>query len=167
FSSEYGWSTGNVINMATKAGTRDFHFVADEFIRNQALDANEYFHKVAGIPRTPDHRNQFGVGAGGPLYIPGLYKQRDKTYFYAYYAGLRLNNAGNLSVQVPTADQLAGNFSSQLTTTSLGIDCLGRTIYKGAIYNPYSLSACPGGGTVRNPYPNNIIPATGTGGIDA
>jgi hypothetical protein len=166
FSSEYGLSTGNVINMSTKAGTHDFHFVADEFIRNQALDANEYFHKVAGIPRTPDHRNQFGVGAGGPLYIPGLYRQRDKTYFYGFYSGLRLSNAGNLSAQVPTTAQLGGDFSSELTTTSLGADCLGRTIYQGAIYNPYSFSTCPGGGKVRDPYPGNIIPATGAGGLD-
>jgi hypothetical protein len=67
---------------------------------------------------------------------------------------------------VPTAAQLGGDFSAQLTTTALGTDCLGRTIYQGAIYNPYSLSNCPGGGQVRDPYPGNIIPTSGPGAID-
>jgi hypothetical protein len=40
FSSEYGWSTSNVINMVTKSGTSDFHIVMDEYLRNPKLDAN-------------------------------------------------------------------------------------------------------------------------------
>jgi len=157
FSAEYGFSTGNVINMTTKAGTHDWHFVADEYIRNQALDANLYFNNLAGTPRVADHRNQFGFAGGGPLYIPGIYKQRDKTFFFAHYEGLRLNGGLSYGAQVPTTAQLAGDFSAQLTSTSLGVDCLGRTIFAGAIYNPYALSNCPGGGVVRDPYAGNKI----------
>jgi hypothetical protein len=167
FSAQYGFSTGNVISINTKAGTHDYHFVADEYIRNPRLDANLYFNNLNGVPKPNDHRNQFGIAGGGPLYIPGIYKQRDKTFFFANYEGLRLNAGLSYSAQVPTAAQLGGDFSSYLTTTSLGTDCLGRTIYQGAIYNPYSLSTCPDGSTVRNPYPGNIIPASGPGGIDA
>ncbi len=170
FSAEYGWSTGNVVNMITKSGTSDFHVVLDEYLRNQALDANLYFHNLAGIPKTPDHRNQFGVAGGGPLYIPGIYAQRDKTFFFANYEGLRLNNSASYGAIVPTSTQEAGNFSSELTTTSLGTDCLGRTIYAGAIYNPYTTRQ-PGGacGTkyIRDPYPGNIIPSSGPGAVDA
>jgi Carboxypeptidase regulatory-like domain len=167
FSAQYGWSTGNVISLTTKAGTHDYHFVADEYIRNPNLDANLYFNNLNGVAKPNDHRNQFGIAGGGPLYIPGIYKQRDKTFFFVNYEGLRLNNSGNYSAQVPTTAQLSGDFSAQLTTTSLGTDCLGRTIYQGAIYNPYSLSNCPGGGQVRNPYPGNMIPTSGPGGFDA
>src|SRR5579872_1351311 len=166
FSAQYGWSTGNVISLTTKAGTHDYHFVADEYIRNPKLDANLYFNNLNGVPKPNDHRNQFGFAGGGPLYIPGIYKQRDKTFFFANYEGLRLNGAGSYSAQVPTSAQLAGDFSSQLTTTVLGTDCLGRPIYAGAIYNPYSLSTCPDGSPVRNPYPGNVIPKTGAGSID-
>ena len=162
FSAQYGFSTGNVISLATKAGTHDFHFVADEYIRNPHLDANLYFNNLNGVPKPDDHRNQFGIAGGGPLYIPGLYRQRDKTFFFANYEGLRLNGSGSYSAEVPTTAQLGGDFSAELTTTSLGTDCLGRTIYQGAIYNPYSLSTCPDGSSVRNPYPGNII-----GAIDA
>ncbi len=175
FSAEYGFSTGNVISMTTKAGTHDYHFVADEYIRNQNLDSNLYFNNLAGTPRPDDHRNQFGIAGGGPLYIPGIYKQRDKTFFFANYEGLRLNGGLSYSAEVPTTAQLGGDFSSQLTTTSLGVDCLGRTVYQGEIYNPYSVQACPTGSTgfgsasgfVRDPYPGNIIPKTGVGAIDA
>ena len=167
FSAEYGFSTGNVISMTTKAGTRDFHFVADEYIRNQNLDSNLYFNNLAGTPRPDDHRNQFGFAGGGPLYIPGIYKQRDKTFFFANYEGLRLNGGLTYSAQVPTTAQLGGDFSSQLTTTQLGTDCLGRPIYQGQIYNPYSLSTCSNGSVVRDPYPGNIIPTMGLGAIDA
>jgi hypothetical protein len=166
FSAQYGWSTGNVISLTTKAGTHAYHFVADEYIRNPKLDANLYFNNLNGVPKPNDHRNQFGFAGGGPLYIPGIYKQRDKTFFFANYEGLRLNASGSYSAQVPTAAQLGGDFSAQLTTTALGTDCLGRTIYQGAIYNPYSLSNCPGGGQVRDPYPGNIIPTSGPGAID-
>ena len=167
FSAQYGLSTGNVISLTTKAGTSDYHFIADEYIRNPNLDANLYFNNLNGVPKPDDHRNQFGIAGGGPLYIPGIYKQRNKTFFFFNYEGLRLNGGLSYSAQVPTAAQLGGDFSSELTTTSLGSDCLGRTIYQGAIYNPYSLGTCPDGSAVRNPYPGNIIPTSGVGGIDA
>ena len=167
FSAEYGFSTGNVISMTTKAGTSSYHFVADEYIRNPDADANLYFNNLAGLPRVGDHRNQFAFAGGGPLYIPGIYKQRNKTFFFANYEGLRLNAGLTYSAQLPTAAQLGGDFSSQLTSTSLGTDCLGRTIYQGAIYNPYSLSTCSNGSLVRKPYPGNVIPTTGVGSIDS
>ena len=88
FSAEYGFSTGNVISHTTKAGSHDYHFVADEYIRNPKLDANLYFNNLNGVPKPNDHRNQFGIAGGGPLYIPGIYKQRDKTFFFAYYDGV-------------------------------------------------------------------------------
>lgn len=167
FSAEYGFSTGNVISLTTKAGTRDYHLLADEYIRNPDLDANLYFNNLNGVPKPNDHRNQFGIAGGGPLYIPGIYEQRDKTFFFANYEGLRLHGGLTYSAEVPTQAQLGGDFSAELTTTPLGVDCLGRTIYQGAIYNPYSLSSCPDGSVVRNPYPGNVIPTAGVGAIDA
>ena len=167
FSAEYGFSTGNAISITTKSGTHDYHFVADEYIRNPHLDANLYFNNLAGLAKPNDHRNQFGFAGGGPLYIPHIYKQRDKTFFFAHYEGLRLNAGLSYSAQVPTQAQLGGDFSAELTSTVLGADCLGHPIYQGQIYNPYSLGTCPNGSVVRNPYPGNIIPASGLGGIDA
>jgi len=178
FSAEYGFSTGNAISITTKAGTSNYHFLADEYIRNQNLDANLYFNNLAGLPKVDDHRNQFGFAGGGPLYIPGIYKQRDKTFFFANYEGLRLNGGLTYGANVPTSAELGGNFSSELTTTQVGTDALCRPIYKGAIYNPYTsrsvTAACATANnivgqtvSIRDPYSGNIIPTTGVGAIDA
>jgi len=172
FSSEYGWSTSNVINMVTKSGTSDFHIVMDEYLRNPKLDANLYFNKLAGKPWIGDHRNQFGVAGGGPLYIPGIYKQRNKTFFFANYEGLRISNAGSYSGNMPSTAQEGGDFSAgySATGTPIGTDCLGRNIYAGEIFNPYTTRQ-PGGlcgatGWVRDPYTNNKIGAGGSGTVD-
>ena len=179
FSAEYGFSTGNAISITTKAGTSNYHFLADEYLRNQDLDANLYFNKLAGLHRVDDHRNQFGVAGGGPLYIPGIYKQKDKTFFFANYEGLRLNGGLTFGGNVPTTAALGGDFSSELTTTQVGTDALWPDhIYQGAIYNPYTsrsvTATCATGNStvgqtvdIRDPYPGNIIPTTGVGAIDA
>ena len=170
FSAQYGWSTGNVVNVITKSGTSDFHGVVYEYLRNQALDANTFFNNRNGIAKTPDHRNQFGVAGGGPVYIPGIYKQRNKTFFFANYEGLRLNNAGIDNENMPTTSELGGDFSSQLGG-QIGLDALGRPVYSRQIYNPYTTRQVTGldglTHTIRDPYPGNIIPAGGVGGIDA
>ena len=174
FSAEYGWSTGNVVNMITRSGTSDFHFTLSEYLRNNDLDANTYFRNLSHLPITPDHRNQFAAAGGGPLYIPGIYKQRDKTFLFANYEGLRLNNAGTFSDNVPTSAQESGDFSTQLGAQT-GTDALGRAIFAGAIYNPYTTrqvmaTSGPDAGkmvTIRDPYPGNKIPTNGVGAIDA
>jgi len=94
FTAEYGWSTGNMYNVITKSGSSSFHGDAFEFLRNSDLDSNFFFNNAHGIPRTPFRRNQFGIAGGGPLYIPGIYKQRNKTFFFAYYEGLRQGTPG-------------------------------------------------------------------------
>jgi hypothetical protein len=147
--------------MVTKSGTSDFHIVMDEYLRNPKLDANTYLNKMEHVPWTGDHRNQFGIAGGGPLYIPGIYKQRNKTFFFANYEGLRLSNAGALGPGVmPTTAQEGGDFSAMLGGTAITgeKDCLGRPIYPGEIFDP-STTRQPGGacGTtwVRDPFTNN------------
>ena len=174
FSAQYGWSTGNVINMVTKSGTSDFHIVMDEYLRNPKLDANTYLNKMEHVPWTGDHRNQFGIAGGGPLYIPGIYKQRNKTFFFANYEGLRLSNAGALGPGVmPTTAQEGGDFSAKLGGTAITgeKDCLGRPIYPGEIFDPSTTrqpgGACGATGWVRDPYTNNKIGTGGSGTVDA
>ena len=159
-----------------KSGTSDLHFTLSEYLRNNDLDANTYFRNLAHQPIPPDHRNQFAAAGGGPLYIPGLYKQRDKTFFFANYEGLRLNNAGTYGANVPTSAQEGGDFSAQLgaqLTGAAATDCLGRPVLAGAIYNPYTTRTITGGPcgtgshTIRDPYPGNKIPSTGVGAVDA
>ena len=88
FTAQYGWSTGNVVNVVTKSGTRDFHGSAYEFYSSNNFNALNYFQSPGscqGLLNTnlcTFSRNQTGGTAGGPLYIPGLYKQRNKTFIF-------------------------------------------------------------------------------------
>jgi len=160
FSAQYGWSTGNVINVVTKSGGNSLHGDVYDYLRNAALDANHFSVPVA--PKPNSHRNQFGVAIGGPVYIPGIYKQRDKTYFFFNYEGHRDHNGGNLSGISPIAAFRTGDFSA-LLGSSTGNDACGRPILSGQLYDPFSTrtvqTACGGSATafIRDPIPGNDL----------
>lgn len=84
FTAQYGWSSGNVVDVTTKSGTNQYHGDAYAFYRSSATDANLWFSNHTGLPKESFSRNQDGVSFGGPLQIPGVYKQRDKTYFLGF-----------------------------------------------------------------------------------
>ncbi|MGA8596393.1 MAG: TonB-dependent receptor [Bryobacteraceae bacterium] len=149
FSPQYGLSMGNVVNAVTKSGTRSFHGDAFEFLRNNHLDANNFFNNLNGLARPQFKRNQFGLTAGGPLYIPHLYKQRDKTFIFGTYEGLRQQTPTTLTTTVPTALQRQGNFSQTFNQDGT----------LATIYNPFTTQFV-NGQYVRTPFPNNIIPAS-------
>lgn len=79
FSAQFGQAQGGVFNSLSKSGTNAFHGEVFEFLRNNAVDARNFFD-LKGLP--PFRRNQFGAGVGGPIV-------KDKTFFHASYEGLR------------------------------------------------------------------------------
>jgi hypothetical protein len=115
---------GAFFNATTKSGTNRYHGGVFEFIRNEKLDARNYFSLNRAILK----RNQFGGDIGGPLSIPHLYNGKDKTFFFVDYEAQRLRQGLVESGIVPTNAQRAGNFSAAglkpiydpLTTTSTG-----------------------------------------------
>jgi hypothetical protein len=149
FSPQYGMSMGNVVNAVTKSGTRSFHGDAFEFLRNNNLDANNYFNNLEGLTRPQFKRNQFGFTAGGPVYIPHFYKQRDKTFIFGTYEGLRQQTPTTLVTTVPTALQRSGNFSQTFNQDgSLAV-----------IYDPFTTQFV-NGQYVRTAFAGNVIPQT-------
>ena len=145
FTAQYGWSSGNVVNVVSKSGTNRFHGDVFEFYRNSTLDANNYFNNRNNVKRPDFNRNQYGVSAGGPLYIPGVYKQTEKTFIFGVYERLRQSTPASLTATVPTSTFIGGDFSALLTgqvvVDKFGApihDALGRTVNVGAIYDPYS-----------------------------
>jgi len=160
FTAQYGWSSGNVINVVGKSGTNRLHGDVYDFYRNSALDAKNFFNNSA---QPLFHRNQFGVTVGGPIW-------KNKTYFFGYYEGLRSASPTTTQANVPTADMLQGNFSAQLGA-QIGTDALGRPILTGSIYDPFSTRGITSGqvdpttgltanasGFIRDPYAGNIVP---------
>src|SRR6202047_746491 len=99
---EYGRTAGGVISAITRTGTNRFHGSAYEFLRNSALDARNYFD-----PPTiaPFRRNQFGVAAGGPI-------QKDKTFVFADYEGLRQSLGLSMVDNVPSIAARNGQLST-------------------------------------------------------
>jgi Carboxypeptidase regulatory-like domain len=99
FESEYGRSAGAVVNIVTKSGTNTLHGSANEFFRNNALDARNYFNQV-GQEQNPFHNNQFGGSLGGPIV-------KDKTFFFLDYEGVREKGAEASTACVPTPGDIA------------------------------------------------------------
>src|SRR5882757_5929672 len=99
---------GAFFNATTKSGANRFHGGIFEFIRNDKLDARNYFSATRAILK----RNQFGGDIGGPLSIPHLYNGKDKTFFFVDYEGQRLRQGLVVNSTVPTDAQRLGNFSA-------------------------------------------------------
>ncbi|MCI0423032.1 MAG: TonB-dependent receptor, partial [Acidobacteria bacterium] len=99
FSAEFGQGTA-IINVASKSGANNFHGTIFEFLRNDALDARQFFD--AQVP--PFRQNQFGFSFGGPII-------KDKTFFFTNYEGFRRRRANTFVATLPTARQLSGDFS--------------------------------------------------------
>ncbi|MDQ6664572.1 MAG: TonB-dependent receptor, partial [Acidobacteriota bacterium] len=149
FSAEYGRAAGGVFNVITKAGTNDVHFSAYDFLRNDKLNANDWFANRSGKSRAPFRFNQFGGVLGGPVIVPRIYSGKDKTFFFVNSELVRFVQGVTFTATVPTARQLAGDFSQTLNAA-------GKLVQ---IYDPLTRQTGPNGTAVRTPFPGNVIPA--------
>src|SRR5260370_38782583 len=85
FSGEVGRSAGAIITATTKSGTNALHGSGWEFLRNEKLDANNFFSNAGGGSRQPFKQNPFGFPPGGPLEIPKVYHGKNRTVFFGDY----------------------------------------------------------------------------------
>ena len=125
---------GGVLNTATKSGTNQLHGGLFEFLRNDRLDARDFFAPSRGALK----RNQFGGDLGAPVIIPGVFNGKDSTFFFISYEGMRERQGLVFNNIVPTAAMKNGDFSAPGLNT---------------IYDPLSTA----NGT-RTAFPGNIIP---------
>jgi hypothetical protein len=112
FDSEYGNYSGGQVNAITKSGTNEFHGEAFEFLRNDDLDARNFFSPFRGAFK----QNQFGGTYGGPIV-------RKKIFFFVDYQGTRQTQGQVANVPVPSSADLTGNLtdaSGSLTGTVNG-----------------------------------------------
>ena len=103
YSAEYGKTSGGVVNAISKSGTNAFHGDIYEFLRNDKLDANDFFSNASNQPKPAYKRNQFGAAAGGPI-------RKDRTFIFGDYEGIR-QSQGIISsgTTVPSDAARAGN----------------------------------------------------------
>jgi len=105
YAAEYGRYPAGVIDVVTKSGTNQLHGAAFAFFRDENLNAKRWAPPGTASTRDPLDRNQYGAAIGGPI-------NRDKTFYFASYSGLRQEETfyRNTAV-VPTALERAGDFS--------------------------------------------------------
>jgi hypothetical protein len=135
YGAEYGRQSGGQVIVNTKGGTNDFHGTAFEFLRNDDLDAKNFF-----APKKSEFkRHQFGGTLGGPI-------RHDKMFFFVSYGGLRAGSQSAGVATVPTVLMHNGNFSELLP----GKPTCGHTGQPGCVV----IRRRAGGA----PYDGNIIP---------
>ena len=164
FSAEYGRAGGGIVNVATKAGTNEFHGTIYEFNRVSALATESANLKGQFVPskKAVFTRNQFGYSVGGPVV-------KDKVLFFSSTEWLRIRSTDTLIALVPTPELIAqtpANVQAFFAPFTLAVDALGRTFTAGEI-----------GGTPDGPFdalPSNLpafqevfytVPANSGGGF--
>ena len=116
YSAEFPKSAGANVEVITRSGTNKFHGSAFEFLRNDALNANDWFiNRTPGLlnaPKTPLKRNDFGFTFGGPFYIPDHYNtNRQKTFFFVSEEWRRNRDGTVFNTYTPSLPMREGDFS--------------------------------------------------------
>lgn len=134
YSAEFGASAGGIVSAVSKSGTNTVHGSAYDFLRNDNLDAANYFSPAGVKPLLV--RNQYGGSVGGPLV-------KDRAWLFGAFEGTPTRSESTDVSTVPSLAARQGNFGTT------------------AVYDPGTTAANPSGsGSIRQPFPNNTIPAT-------
>ena len=113
YTAEYGRNGGGTVSVVLKSGTNAIHGSLFDYLRNDALNANDYFDNQQGNPRPVLKRNQFGGTIGGPITIPKLVNGADRFFFFFGYQGQRQTATVNEGfVTTYTPGELTGDFSN-------------------------------------------------------
>jgi hypothetical protein len=143
FDAEYGHSAAAFINATTRGGTKQFHGTVYDYLRNNFLNANDFFSNRSGLPKAEFHQDDYGASLGGPVL-------HDRTFFFFNYEGTQLRQGGNTAEIVPTALQRGGDFSQTVNTKGQPF----------VIYDPTTTLLGSNGKYTRTPFPGNVIPKT-------
>lgn len=96
FAPEFGSTPGGQVSIVTRSGTNELHGDVFDYFRNTVLDASDWYANHDGLPRAPEHQNDFGGVIGGPII-------KQKTFFFFSYEGLRLRQPQTQETVVPDA----------------------------------------------------------------
>jgi hypothetical protein len=158
-----GIHSGGLVNVVTRSGTNRFHGSGFEFIRNNFIDAVNFFSTCTPVaPKTTCtakdtlHQNQYGFTFGGPVLLPKLFNGRDRLFFFVGYQFEKSDSSSATSnAYVPTAANLAGDFSTTdpAPTSSGGTGVATTCSGVEQLYDPITGALLPG-----NKYPTGTAP---------
>ncbi|MEP7338500.1 MAG: carboxypeptidase regulatory-like domain-containing protein [Acidobacteriota bacterium] len=149
FDASLGRSAGAQVNVVLKSGTNRFHGTGYEFLRNQVLDARNYF-APADQPDPKYQRNQFGFSFGGPI-------KKDRTFFFSDYEGTRAREGVTRLANVPTARERIGDFS-QLPASQWPLIPGTQTPFPGGVIPQQALNPIGLKIAALYPLPNRNVP---------
>jgi len=136
FSAEFGHAAGAVISATIKSGSNDYHGTLFEFLRNDKLDANNFFTNAAGLRRAAFRQNQFGGVFGGRII-------RNKTFFFGDYQGTRQRTAAASNIGSLPPDAIRTGDLSSLRVP---------------IFDPLARRLGPTGNVISTPFSGAIVP---------
>ncbi len=141
---EYGRVPGAQISIVTRPGTNRWHGSLFDYVRNNALDANDWFANHAGLPKPEERQNDFGATFSGPIF-------KDRTFFFFSFEGLRLQLPQTTIGAVPDDASVAGGLSTrELAVPGMRPYLAAFPIPTGpeimAICDPATDSECPSSG---------------------
>jgi hypothetical protein len=143
----FGHTAGGTLNQVMKTGTNDIHGTLWEYNQPNTLTANDFFNNAKNIQRPVSHLNQYGLTAGGPVWIPKVMNGRNKLFWFFAWEGMKDGQPAPALLTVPTALEKQGNFSQLLAADGAAAQ----------LYDPFT--ATQTGTTInRTPLPGNIIP---------
>lgn len=165
YDAQYGRTGGGIVNVTLKSGGNDLHGTVYEFLRRYQLDANTIENNTAGRPRyavdPATGRNlgghlldDFGTMLSGPVWIPGVYNGRDKTFFLFNVQGYRERAPAPGITSVPTLLERQGDFSQSGVTIW---DPL--TTRPNPSFDPSRPESASNPLFIRDPFLGNRIPA--------
>lgn len=147
YSAEFGRASGAIVNIAIKSGTNQLHGTAYEFVRNDKLDARDYFDP----DKTPLRRNQFGFSLGGPVV-------KDRVFLFGNAEWMRERRTNMRGFLVPETAWRSGDFAGQPTLYDpMNIDAAGNRLpfadnrIPASRINPISQKVLPFWPTPNNP----------------
>lgn len=142
----YGHTGGGTANVVMKSGTNSLHGSAYEFNQVSALAATPFFTNKAGQVKPVTRFNQWGITAGGPLWIPKVYNGRNRVFWFFGWEGINDSFPEPITTTVPTTAERGGDLSALL---KLGSN------YQ--IYDPFS-GVRQGSRIARTPITGNLLP---------
>jgi len=166
YAAEFGQAGGGVFNTTMKSGTNQFHGSGYDYLANEAFNA--------GTPNTarPNdstqhirnrlRRTDYGLTAGGPIWIPKIYDGHDKTFFFFNFEQFRetqytfAGTAASIKT-VPTLAYRQGDFSAALGTAVIGTDTLGNQLFNNQVFDPCTTQTV-NGSRIRTAFPGNKVP---------
>ncbi|MBM3755936.1 MAG: TonB-dependent receptor [Acidobacteria bacterium] len=141
-SAEFGRTAGGIISIVSKSGTNAIHGNLFEFLRNDNLNANDFFANRAGRKVAPLAYSQFGGSIGGPV-------KKNKIFYFANYEAFFERRTGQGQISSPNALQRAGDFTDTRNAANQLI----------TIYDP-TTTRTNGTAFTRDAFPGNRIPAS-------